>query len=1013
MSSLNDEPRYWRTLNEYESPPQPEEQKPEFGDLAQAPSGEERRRFLKLTAASVALAGTSACRWHEDKLLPHTRQPEGVTPGVPRHFMTGMELGGAGVGLRVKSYDGRPIKVDGNPNHPDSLGAANAMHQGAILGLYDPDRSSGYARVDQGARTGASEAQFRAAAEARFAQLKSKRGQGLYVLAGTSSSLSLADMKARWLAVFPESRWFEYEPAVSSNEHLGSMLAFGAPVATHLRLERARLIVSLDADLIGSRPDSLALARAWAAGREPESGKMNRVYAFESSLTDTGAIADHRFSLRSEHIKALVALLDAELSQRLGAPAAFGAAQPRPNARFLEDASLRKFINALLGDLADSRGESVLVAGPQQPPEVHAVVHRLNALLGNVGKTVEYSAPLASSATPSVEAIHQLTQDMAGGKVDTLLILDSNPVYTAPADAPFAAALANVPAKICLGLYWDETARKCDWHVPLAHFLETWGDVRGTDGTLTVQQPLIEPLYDGKSTIELLALLSGDERTSGLEIVQRTLGKVASDQRLWRKSLNDGVVVGSALPQATPSLRPLVPFVYSAGELSGMEVEQDQIELVLAPDPKLYDGRFSNNGWLMELPDPATKLTWDNALLIGPKTAQLLGIQDNMLVSVSIDGRTLTAPARLAPGQAPGSVKLYFGYGRTAAGRIGGEVEGLDPGPIPGVNAYLLRSKRVWDFASGAKLTPTGDTYKLSATQDKHSIDRIGKFGTLDRLPMLVREATLEEYQEHPDFVRHAVHHPPLLSLWKEPEKVEPHRWALSIDLNKCTGCSACVVACQAENNIPVVGKEAVYRGREMQWLRIDRYFKGDAEQPETVNQPVPCMQCEHAPCEQVCPVGATQHSHEGLNDMTYNRCIGTRYCGNNCPYKVRKFNFFNFHEDLKEERNQVQQMMYNPDVTVRFRGVMEKCTYCVQRIQAGKFRAARENRPVADQEITTACQDSCPTRAIVFGNWADPNSEVAKRKANSRDYSLLEELNVRPRTTYLARVRNPHPELG
>jgi molybdopterin-containing oxidoreductase family iron-sulfur binding subunit len=868
-------------------------------------------------------------------------------------------------------------------------------------------------RVDQGVRTPATDVEFRVFTQQRLTELKAKRGQGLFVLSGSSSSQTFADLKSRWQAAFPDARWVEYEPASNVNDRLGAQLAFGAPVAAHYRLDRARVIVSLDGDLLGARTDGLALSRAWAAGREPETGSMNRVYVLESSLSETGAVADHRFSLRSEHIKAVAAYLDSELSQRLSAPASLGAAQASPAAKFIEDPALRKFLAALVSDLAGAPRASLVVVGAQQPPEVHAVAHRLNALLGNVGETVEYTAPLSSNDVGAADAILALSAEMAAGRVDTLLILDSNPVYTAPADANFAAGLAKVPAKIALSLYLDETARKCDWHAPLAHFLEAWGDVRASDGTVSVQQPLIAPLYDGKSVIELLAMLSGDELSSGLELVQRTLGKAGADQRLWRKSVHDGVVVGTALPVLKPALRPLQPFAYSAGELSGMEVEREQLELVLAPDPKLYDGRFANNGWLMELPDSVTKLTWDNALLIGPATAEKLGVEDNMLVAVSIDGRSVTAPAVLAPGQAPGSVKLYLGYGRTAAGRVGGETEGPDAGDIPGVDAYRLRSKRVWDFARGASIKTSSDTFRLSATQDKHSIDRIGKFGTADRLPMLVREATLSEYQEHPDFAKHAVHHPPLLSLWKEPDKVEPHRWAMSIDLNKCTGCSFCVVACEAENNIPVVGKEAVHRGREMQWLRIDRYFKGDPEQPEAINQPVPCMQCEHAPCESVCPVGATQHSHEGLNDMAYNRCIGTRYCSNNCPYKVRKFNFFNFHEDLKEERNQVQQMVYNPEVTVRFRGVMEKCTYCVQRIQEGKFRANRENRPLQDQEVRTACQDACPTQAIVFGDALDPKSKVASLKANSRDYSLLEELNVRPRTTYLARVRNPNPELG
>ncbi|MEY4547720.1 MAG: hypothetical protein RL685_3915 [Pseudomonadota bacterium] len=1015
---MNDEKRYWRSLNEYATAPEEEQARPEFEVPLDPPTVDERRQFLKLTAASVALAGTSACRWQEDQLLPHTQQPEGVVPGVPRYFMTAMEVAGTAFGLRVKSYDGRPIKVDGNAAHPDSLGASSASHQATVLGLYDPDRSTSFVHLQQGSRSKVSETDFRVFAREHFTGLQSRRGKGLAVLAGASSSLSLADLKTRWQARYPEARWYEYEPVVSSNPRLGAQLAFGREHRTRLALDKARLVVSLDADLFGARPDSMALARAWASRRNPEAGAaMNRLYVLEPSLSETGAVADHRFSLRAEHVKALAAHLDAELSQRLGPAGALGAAQPAPAAKFLEDPALRKFLTALIADLAAQPGTSVVIAGETQPPEVHALVHRINAVLRNVGSTIHYLTPGEGSDVSSEQALRGLADELAAGHVETLLILDSNPVYTAPGDIDFAALLAKAPTKICLGLYLDETGRKCDWHVPQAHFLETWGDARASDGTISVQQPLIAPLYGGKSAVETLAMLSADELSGGLELVQRALasviGNVTLDSRLWRKALHDGVVPGTAAASEQPTLRPIAPFQYARGELSGVELEKDQLELVLAPDPKLYDGRYSNNGWLMELPDSVTKLTWDNAVMVSPNTAAALGLTDRMLATLSIDQRSLRVAVVLTPGQAAGSLKLYLGYGRTAAGRVGGDDENPDAAQGVGVNAYRLRSKQIWSFARGAKLEPSSDRYRLAMTQDKHSIDRIGKFGTEDRLPMLVRQATLTEYEEHPDFAKHVVHHPPLLSLWKEPVKYEGHKWGMSIDLNKCTGCSGCVVACQAENNIPVVGKDRVYMGREMQWLRIDRYFQGDPEQPQTVNQPVPCMQCEHAPCEQVCPVGATTHSHEGLNDMTYNRCIGTRYCSNNCPYKVRKFNYFNFHDDLKDEKNQVQQMVYNPEVTVRFRGVMEKCTYCVQRIQEGKFRASRENRPLRDGEVTTACQDSCPTQAISFGDLNDASSQVAQRKANPRDYSLLEELNVRPRTTYLAMVKNPNPELG
>ncbi len=1006
---MKDDKPFWRSLAEHENPLGPGET-PEFEAPLEPPTSPERRRFIQLTGATVALA--SACRFEEDKLLPFTQQPEGVLPGVPRYFMTAMDSKGGGVGLKVKSFDGRPIKVDGNPSHPDSLGASTPQHQASLLELYDPDRSVGFAKLAGGEATAISETDFRVFALDHFKALRAQNGRGLAVLSGASSSPSLADMRVRWQARFPEAKWYVYEPGASDNELLGTMLAFGAPYRSHLRIERARVIVTLDADLLGSRIDSLALARGWASGRNPASGKMNRMYAFESSLSETGSGADHRFAVRAEHLKALAAYLDSELSRAASGAALPGAAQARPDAKFLDDPALQKMVAAAVSDLLANRGASIVAVGAAQPREVHALGHRINALLGNVGTTIEYTPVRGQVDQSSLDNLTNLVIDMDAGRVETLLVLDSNPVYTTPADVDFVAALDKAKTKIHAGLYRDETALKSDWHVPLAHFLEAWGDVRASDGTISIQQPVIAPLYGGKSPLELLAILSGDEATTGLEIVQRSLGELTRDPRLWRKALHDGIVPNSAWAVELPALRGIEAIAFAPGELSGLDVEPEQLELVLAPDPKLYDGRFANNGWLQELPDTATKLTWDNALMLSPKTAKTLGVTDNMLATVTVDGRSLTVPAILSPGQATGSVKLYLGYGRTAAGRVGGQGGGEAVDSV-GVNAYRLRSKRVWSFARGATVKPTSTRYKLATTQDKHTMDRIGKFGTDERLPMLVRQATFKEYQEEPDFAKHVVHHPPLLSLWKDPVKYTSPKWAMSIDLNKCTGCSGCVVACQAENNIPVVGKERVAMGREMQWLRIDRYFQGDPEQPEAAHQPVPCMHCEHAPCEQVCPVGATTHSHDGLNEMTYNRCIGTRYCSNNCPYKVRKFNYFNFHDDLKEDRNKVKEMAFNPDVTVRFRGVMEKCTYCVQRIRQATIRAGQEGRPVGGDEVTTACQDSCPTQAIIFGDMDNPKSQVAARKTDSRDYALLEELNVRPRTTYMARVRNPHPELG
>ncbi len=1016
---MNDQHGYWRSLAELRQAAAGEasEPSPEFDAPASPPTSGERRRFLQLMGASTALASAGVgCRWKEDKILPLNERPEGVTPGVPRTFHTAMELSGTGFGLRVKSFDGRPIKVDGNVRHPDSLGASTAFHQASVLELYDPDRSSGYARLEGGQLVAATEIDFRVFARGHFREVRKSRGKGFHIISGATSSLTVAEARAELLERFPEAKWHVYEPVETDNARLGAVAAFGSPFRTHLDVSAANVIVALDADILGSGPAALAAARGWSQRRDP-AGPMNRLYAIEASLSETGMAADHRMSLRKEHIKAVVGHLDAAIDRELGPGAEFGPPQPEPTAAILADADVSKLLGAIVKDLVAQRGKGLVVVGPDQPPELHAVVHRINARLGNVGTAVTYSAGLAEEATAptSAQAIRDLTQAMSAGQVDTLLVLDSNPAYTAPGDLDFAGALTKVKAKISLSLFRDETARLCDWHAPLAHFLESWGDVRGSDGTLTIQQPLIAPLYAGRTIPQFLAMLSRRPDTKGPALVQRALRDQARDPRLWRRAVHDGVVPSTSHPRQAPSLRAIAPLQLSSAESSGLEVDTADLEVCLEPDSRLYDGRFANSGWLQEMPDRVTKLTWDNALLVGPKTAQALGVTDGLVVTVTVKGasKAVDAPVLVTPGQAPGSIKLNLGYGRTAAGHVAGDTSSRERVAPVGVSAYPLRSSSLWSFARGGSVKSTGRKHALATTQDKHKMDRIGRDGTAERMPQLVREATLHEFEKHPDFAQHVVHHPPLLSLWQEPVKYEGHKWGMSIDLNKCIGCSGCVVACQAENNIPVVGKEQVSVGREMHWLRIDRYFQGDPEQPEAANQPVPCMHCEHAPCEQVCPVGATMHSREGLNDMAYNRCVGTRYCSNNCPYKVRRFNYFNFHEDLKREDHTVKSMVFNPDVTVRSRGVMEKCSYCVQRIQNGKLQAAREGRPLADQEVTTACQDSCPTQAITFGDLNDAASKVAQASRNPRDYSLLEELNVRPRTRYLARVRNPHPELG
>jgi molybdopterin-containing oxidoreductase family iron-sulfur binding subunit len=1019
MKPPADKPTHWRSLAELENDAEFRERvarefpTPLDPEPADSPA---RRRFLQIMGASVALG---ACRWKEDKLLPFSDRPEGHIPGETRRYATAMELGGVATGLLVTSYDGRPIKVDGNPAHPSSRGAASVYHQGSLLNLYDPDRARAVSRRDQGKRVKSSWAEFEEFARKHFQGLRGQGGQGLRILSDRSSSPSLEDLRRRLLVAYPRSGWTEFSAALGDNEHGGSMLAFGAPYRTLLSLENAKVIVALDADLVSpANPAGIANARAIAAQRTPDNGTMNRIYSIESALSLTGAIADHRLPLRSGLIKAVAAALDAELGGKLVPADELGAAQPKPQAPLLNDAKVKKFLDVVVKDLLANAGASIVVAGVNQPPEVHAIVHRINHALGNVGRTLTYAID-ARGARGQLDMLKGLVDEMNAGSVDTLLILDANPVYTAPADLAFSQALSKVKNIIALSEYVDETAQLATWHLPLAHYLESWGDGRAHDGTVTLQQPLIEPLYGGRSKLEVVALISADPKTRGLDIVERTHAARLGGDPAWRKSVHDGVIPGTSYVPSLPRLKPIAPVQLEPEELQAKS-QNGQLEVSFAPDLKLYDGRFANNAWLQELPESITKQSWGNAALIHPKTAAELGITETSLVKLSVAGRELMLPAVFVPGQALGSIRVALGHGRSTAGQVGGWAERKIP--EVGANAYVLRSVDAFHFASGLSVSVVGNKQKVASTQDLYAIDTIGRQGAEQRLPQIVREQTLTEFQKDPTHSKHLVHHPPLLNLWRDPVSYEGHKWGMAIDLNRCIGCTACVAACQAENNIPVVGKDNVERGREMLWLRVDRYYSGNPESPKVNFQPMPCQHCENAPCEQVCPVGATLHTSEGLNDMVYNRCIGTRYCSNNCPYKVRRFNYFNYHLDKVETTpfqnvtdpdKKLKHMVFNPEVTVRARGVMEKCTFCVQRIQNVKIKAKNAKRPIKDGEIKTACQDTCPTDAIVFGDLNDKSSVVAKLHALPRSYKVLEELNNRPRVAYLARVRNPHPELG
>ncbi|HEY3495903.1 MAG TPA: TAT-variant-translocated molybdopterin oxidoreductase, partial [Polyangiaceae bacterium] len=949
-------PLFWRSFAELENRPEFREQlEREFAapPMETAPKNSpERRRFLQLMGASLGLAGVG-CRYPEDKILPLSRRPEDTVPGATKRYATAMELDGVAVGLHATSYDGRPIKIDGNPTHPESLGGTNPLLQASVLGVYDPDRSDKPFRRGDGRATASSWSEFAAFADKHFARLRTTRGFGLRVLAERSSSPTLLELKKRFQETYPAAKWVTYEPVSGHGARAGSKLAFGTQHRALLRTDQAKIIVSLGADLFApSFPGHLAHARAVARRRQPDAD-MSRIYVAEHDYSLLGSFADHRLALRAEHIKAFAAALDAKVSERAKPLPELGPAQAAPKAQFLEEPRVAKFLEAVSKDLVANIGNGLIVAGPEQPAEVHAIAHRLNAVLGNVGRTVQYAVEPDPTDLSDVQALKQLADEMNRDRVETLVILGGNPAYTSPGDVDFGVALGRVKTSIHLSLYDDETSLRTTWHLNAAHYLESWGDARAWDGTISIVQPLIAPIYDGHSAIELVALMIG-ETAKAVELVRRTHS--LADDRAFRRVVHDGLIQGSAFERVTPAFVPLQAYVFDdkkPNELSGLKRNNGELEVTFGPCRKVYDGRFANLAWLQELPEPMTKLTWDNAVLISPVTAKELGIEDGAPATVTLGGKSITLFAMWVPGQPEGSLRLALGYGRSAAGQVAGSQRaGVD---TVGANAYALRTSDGFHAATGGSIARSSASFpRIGVTTDIHAIDPIGKEGVEERMPQLVREASLEEFKKDPRFVDKRVHHPPLLNLWVDPVSYEGHKWGMAIDINKCMGCSACVTACQAENNIPVVGRENVAKGREMLWLRVDRYYKGEPETAQVSFQPIPCQQCENAPCEQVCPVGATMHSHEGLNDMVYNRCIGTRYCSNNCPYKVRRFNYFNYNVDVigvtpftptDDPKMKLKSMVFNPDVTVRSRGVMEKCTFCVQRLQNAKIKAKNAKR--------------------------------------------------------------------
>jgi molybdopterin-containing oxidoreductase family iron-sulfur binding subunit len=982
--------RYWRSVDELANTP--EFQAAVEKEFPGSPHGwgdeVSRRGFLKFMGASAALAGLAGCTKQPDEpIYPYVKAPEDLILGKPMYFATAHPFVTGAVPLLVKTDQFRPIKIDGNPEHPYNQGSSDPFTQATLLDLYDPDRSQHVTYRGENREW----AEF--AVELRNKVISTKDGTGIYFLSETITSPTLARQWREVQAKYPNAKLVQYDPAIA-----GTALASGLNV--QYDLADADVIVSLDADFLSGAgfPGFHQLVRQYAERRKsPE--KLNRLYAIESTPTTTGLKAEHRLGLRASEIPAFAA----ELAKAIGIEVL-----PVPSVAWTDEQ--KKFLAALAKDLKAHPGKCVVIPGLYQDPTVanHALV--INEVLGNSGKTVSYPARLSALSSNQTAELKSLVADLNAGKVDWLVILNANPVYNAPADLNFAAAFEKAKMTAHLGSHVDETGQNAQWHIPAAHFLESWSDARAYDGTVSIVQPMIDPLYGGKTAHHFFQALLDEPGLSPYEAVRETWKPVIKGdfETGWRKALHQGWVEGTAdLSDITFSvLQPGVSWPAPAPS------PKDSLEIIFRPDPNVYDGRWANVGWLQELPKPVTNLSWDNAALVSGATLTKYGLEEDDIVELTVNGRKVNAPVIVVPGHPDNSVTVHFGYGRSFAGRVGSGA---------GFNAYLIRTSDAPFYTVGSMKKVEGK-WGLAVTKSHFQDHRPKLFGgqgngnnSLEADEAIsergiIRYATLDEYKADPGFANEGETHTTtdksntLFPNWEYKDNA----WGMSIDMNSCTGCNACIIGCYAENNIAVVGKQQVRIGRNMQWLRIDTYFEGDLAAPRAHFQPMACQHCENAPCEQVCPVGATVHTPEGLNAMVYNRCVGTRYCSNNCPYKVRRFNFL-LYSDFETES---LKLMRNPDVTVRSRGVMEKCSYCLQRISAAKIEADKENRAIRDGEVVTACQQACPAQAISFGNINDKQSKVAKLQADERSYQVLADLNTRPRTKYVAAVLNLNPEL-
>jgi len=932
-----------------------------------------RRDFLRVMGAALAMAGLGACsRPPQIKIVPYVGQPEEIKPDRPLHFATAMALEGFATGLLVRSNEGRPTKVDGNPLHPASLGATGAFEQAAVLQLYDPDRSRTVLHERNIETTGAL---FDAVLREMQVQRK-EQGKRFRLLSGRITSPTLTQQINALRALLPAMKWHQWEAFPRWSFYQGAALALGQAAEPEYRLEKADVIVSLDYDFLSLAPDRLRLIKDFADRRRFDHDDFrhpNTLFVAEPMLSITGSVAQVRLPIAAGEIKQLTQ----NLAVRLGVMGELGQVPQSRDSQWLDKAA---------DALGRNVGRGLVLVGPGQSPETHALVHAINQKLGNAGQTVIYREPATTQTPDPLGSLHELVNDLDSGAADAVLILGGNPVFTAPADFKLGDKLHRTRFALYLGMYEDETTACCRWHVPELHFLESWSDARAVHGQTSIIQPLIAPLYGGISVHQLLAAFLGQPTAVDYDIVReywRQHSNWPDFEKQWRQALNDGVIADTASAEIGPALVGAAdPVARSTG--LGSELQPPGFEIIFAPDPTLWDGQFANNAWLQELPKPFSKVTWGNPAIISPRAAQALRVKNGDLIRIQHGGARLDIPVWIQPGQAERSITLHLGNGRAKAGRVGNGV---------GVNTFVLRSSANLWFWEGAEVERLDRNFPLALTHLQHSLQ--GRD--------IIRALTLEELLQGKKPAGRAPEPAGDETLYPPAQlNTAPYQWGMVINLTACVGCAACVIACQSENNIPSVGAHEVARGRAMHWIRIDQYFEGDPANPDVYHQPVPCMHCEIAPCELVCPVEATLHSSDGLNQQIYNRCVGTRYCSNNCPYKVRRFNFLQY----SDTRTPSSQLVWNPQVTVRSRGVMEKCTYCVQRIRTTQIQAQEENRPIRDGEITPACAQACPADAIVFGDIADPKSRVSRLKAAQLNYSMLGELNTRPRTTYLARVQ-------